>query len=106
MTGKKLLITLALGAAIALFFSFDLQRFLTLAALKANRQTLLDYYAAHRLSMVAGFMIIYIVQTALSLPGAAILSLAAGAIFGSLMGTVYAIIAATTGATLTFLVTL
>jgi uncharacterized membrane protein YdjX (TVP38/TMEM64 family) len=91
-------------AVVILFFYFDLQRFLTLAALKANRQTLLDYYAAHKLIMVAGFMAIYIVQTALSLPGAAILSLAAGAIFGSIMGTVYANIAATTGATLAFLV--
>jgi uncharacterized membrane protein YdjX (TVP38/TMEM64 family) len=97
---------LALGAVvICLFFYLDLGRFLTLAALKANRQILLDYYAAHKLIMVAGFMVIYIVQTALSLPGAAVLSLASGAIFGSIMGTVYANIAATLGATLAFLVT-
>jgi hypothetical protein len=63
-----------------------MQRFLTLSALKANRQTLLDYNAAHKLFMVAGFMAIYIVQTAISLPGAAILSQAAGAIFGSTTG--------------------
>ena len=55
------------------------------------------------LAMVAGFMALYIVQTALSLPGAAILSLAAGAIFGVFMGTVCAIVAATIGATLAFL---
>ncbi len=79
--------------------------YLTLAFLKTNRQQLLDYYAAHNLIMVAGFMAIYILQTALSLPGAAILSLAAGAIFGSIMGTLYANIAATIGATLAFLVT-
>ncbi len=105
MNSKKMILALVGTAVIALFFSFDLQRFLTLAALKANRQTLQDYYAAHKLVMVAGFMVIYIVQTALSLPGAAILSLAAGAIFGSIMGTVYANIAATIGATLAFLVT-
>jgi len=93
------------GLAAGLFVYFDLQRFLTLTALKANHQALLDYYAAHRLVTVAGFMTLYIIQTALSLPGAAILSLAAGAIFGSLMGTVYANIAATIGATLAFLVT-
>jgi len=104
MNVKKIIITLVLVAAVALFFYFDLKHFLTLAALKANRQTLLDYYAAHKLIMVAGFMALYIVQTALSLPGAAILSLAAGAIFGSIMGTVYANIAATLGATLAFLV--
>ena len=82
-----------------------MKSYLTLAALKTNRQLLLDYYAAHKLTMVVGFMLVYIVQTALSLPGAAILSLAAGAIFGSIIGTVYANIAATVGATLAFLVT-
>jgi len=102
---QKTVILLAALAGVALFFYFDLQRVLTLTALKANRQVLLDLYAAHRLLMVAGFMALYIVQTALSLPGAAILSLAAGAIFGPFMGTVYANIAATLGATLAFLAT-
>ena len=105
MKPQKIIIAIAGTIAVFLFFYLDLQRFLTLSALKANRQTLLDYYVAHKLIMVAGFMTIYIVQTALSLPGAAILSLAAGAIFGSIMGTVYANIAATIGATLAFLVT-
>jgi uncharacterized membrane protein YdjX (TVP38/TMEM64 family) len=105
MSFKKTALALAGLAAVALFFYFDLQRLLTLAALKANRQALLEYYADHQLVMVAGFMAIYIVQTALSLPGAAILSLSAGAIFGSIMGTIYAVIAATIGATLAFLVT-
>lgn len=105
MNIKKIALALVGIVVIILFFYYDLQRFLTLTALKANRQTLLDYYAAHKLIMVAGFMAIYIIQTALSLPGAAILSLAAGAIFGSIMGTLYANIAATTGATLAFLVT-
>ena len=105
MNAKKTALVLAGIVAVALFFYFDLQRFLTLAALKANRESLLDYYAAHKLIMVAGFMALYVVTTALSLPGAAILSLAAGAIFGSIMGTLYANIAATIGATLAFLVT-
>lgn len=105
MNSKKIALIIVGIVVITLFFYFDLQRFLTLTALKANRQTLLDYYAAHKLAMVAGFMALYIVQTALSLPGAAILSLAAGAIFGSIMGTLYANIAATIGATLAFLVT-
>jgi uncharacterized membrane protein YdjX (TVP38/TMEM64 family) len=88
-----------------LFFAFDLKQYLNLGALKANRQALLDFYATHTLTMVVGFMAIYIIQTALSLPGAAILSLAAGAIFGSIMGTVYAVVSASIGATLAFLVT-
>jgi len=102
---QKIIIVLAVIAAVAMFFHFGLQRFLSLESLKANRQTLLDYHASHELATVAGFMAVYIVQTALSLPGAAILSLAAGAIFGAVMGTVYAVIAATAGATLAFLVT-
>ncbi len=104
MNFKK--VTLLLGAAgvVGLFFWFDLSRFLTLEALKANRQSLLAYYGSHQVLTVAIFMAIYILQTVLSLPGAAILSLAAGAIFGAMLGTVYACIAATIGATLAFLV--
>jgi len=105
VNAKKIFLLLAAVAAIALFFWFDLGRFLTLAALKSNRQALLDLYATHRLAMVAGFMALYIIQTALSLPGAAILSLAAGALFGSLLGTLYAVVSASIGATLAFLVT-
>ena len=105
MNLKKILVLMFGAALVFLFFWFDLQRFLTLEALKGNRQELAEYYAAHEFAMVAGFMAVYIAQTALSLPGAAILSLAAGAIFGAVRGTVYANIAATIGATLAFLVT-
>src|SRR6185369_455999 len=105
MNSKKVILLIFAGLAVGLFFWFDLGRFLTLESLKGNRQVLLGFYATHRLAMVAGFMAIYILQTALSLPGAAILSLAAGAIFGPLRGTIYAVIAASIGATLAFLVT-
>lgn len=105
MNLNKIVLLAAALAAIALFFVFDLGRFLTLSALKANHQALVEFYRANTLLTVAAFMAVYIVQTALSLPGAAILSLAAGALFGSIMGTVYANIAATIGATLAFLVT-
>lgn len=104
MSVKKILLLILVVIGIVFFFWFDLGRFLTVAALKANRQALQDYYAAHTVITVAGFMAVYIIQAALSLPGAAVLSLAAGAIFGSVMGTVYANIAATIGATLAFLV--
>ncbi|MBL0226041.1 MAG: TVP38/TMEM64 family protein [Geobacteraceae bacterium] len=105
MNSKKIILLFIAALAVALFFRLDLGRYLTLEALKANRQALLDMYATHTLSMVAGFMVLYILQTALSLPGAAILSLTAGAIFGPLMGTVYAVVSASIGATLAFLVT-
>ncbi len=105
MNMYKLIIFIIASLAIALFFYLDLGSYLSLEALKANHQALLEYRAHHAIAMVAGFMLLYIVQTALSLPGAAILSLAAGAIFGTIMGTFYANISATIGATLAFLVT-
>ena len=105
MLGKRLFIGIFIALLVLLFFWFDLGRYFTLAALKANRQALVDRYVTHRAATVAVFIAIYIVQTALSLPGAAILSLSAGAIFGPLMGTLYAVIGATLGATLAFLVT-
>jgi len=102
---QKIILILITLILVALFFWLDLGRFLTLESLKANRQLLLLYYADHRLLTVAAFMAIYIIQTALALPGAVILSLSAGAIFGPLMGTLYAVSAASVGATLSFLVT-
>jgi uncharacterized membrane protein YdjX (TVP38/TMEM64 family) len=105
MSSKKLILLITTALVVVLFFWFDLGRFLTLESLKANRQALLNFYATHSLAMVVGFIAVYIIQTALSLPGATILSLAAGAIFGSIMGTVYAVTAASIGATLAFLVT-
>jgi len=105
MNQKKAALLILLAAGIVLFFTLDLKQYLSLDALKANRQALQAYHEQHALAMVAGFMGLYIIQTALSLPGAAVLSLAAGAIFGSLMGTVYAVCAASTGAALAFLVT-
>lgn len=104
MSRKKSSLIAIGGLAVALFFLLDLGRFFTLEALQSNRQALLGFQAAHPVATVAAFMVVYIVQTALSLPGATILSLAAGALFGPLLGTVYAVIGATLGATLAFLV--
>ncbi len=100
---KKILIFVILMGAIAIFYSFDLQRFLTLESLKENRQTLMLTYQTHRTPFIIGFILIYTAQTALSLPGAAILTLAGGAIFGAVMGTIWVNIGATTGALLAFL---
>jgi uncharacterized membrane protein YdjX (TVP38/TMEM64 family) len=105
MNRKKILVLGLMAILAALFFYFDLGRFLTLEALRENRSQMVAYYGAHRLATVLIFMAIYILQTALSLPGAAILSLAAGAVFGALPGTVYANLAATIGATLAYLST-
>lgn len=105
MTRPKLVAIVVIGLAVALFFVSGLDRHLTLQSLKANRELLVSYSEQHRLAAVSLFIGIYVVQTALSLPGATILSLAAGAIFGAVQGTVYAVIGATLGATIAFLVT-
>jgi len=97
-------IALAFVLVAALFFYLDLGRYLTLESLKRNRELLASLYAGHRAIFIVAFLAVYIVQTALALPGAAILTLAAGAVFGAVMGTVYANIGATAGATLAFLV--
>lgn len=105
MSRRKIIVSVIVVGLIVLFFTLDLDKQFTVAALKANRQTLLELYASHRLATIGGFLAIYIAQTALSLPGATILSLAAGALFGAVMGTVYAVTGATLGATAAFLVT-
>jgi uncharacterized membrane protein YdjX (TVP38/TMEM64 family) len=104
MAKKKLVLAAIAGALIALFFLFDLGRFLTLDALKANRDALTAFYQENPFVMAGAFIAIYIIQSALFLPGAAVFSLAAGAIFGAVMGTLYVNIGATIGATLAFLV--
>lgn len=103
MNRKKILILASAALLIGLFFYFDLGRYLTLSSLKANRDALVEYYEQHRIITVAVFVMIYIIQTALSLPGAAVLTLAAGAVFGAVTGSLYVNIGATAGATLAFL---
>ena len=93
------LFALAVGA----FFYFDLKQYLSLETLKANRDKLLFYTEAHYTTAVVAFILLYCVQTAFSLPGAAIFTLAGGFLFGSFVGTLYVNIAATAGATLAFL---
>ena len=90
-------------ALIAAFFALGLQKYFTLAALSASRDDLAQYLDAHRITFTLVFMGGYITTTALSLPGAAVLTLAAGALFGFSVGTIVASISSTIGATLAFL---
>lgn len=105
MNRTKIILILFGVIMVALFFYLDLGQYLTLESLKANRQLLQSYHAEHAVLLVITFMVVYILQTSLSLPGATILSLSAGALFGPLLGTLYAVSAATIGATLAFLFT-
>ena len=99
----KILIGCILIAGIGSFFYFDLGHYLSLESLKENRDTLLAYTASHYEIAAAVFILVYILQTAFSLPGGAILTLTGGFLFGSLMGTLFVNIGATAGATLAFL---
>ena len=93
-------IVLAVAAAAGLFFYLDLGRYLDLAYVKASRQALLAYYQGHRAVFVLSFCAVYIVVTALSLPGAAVLTLAGGAVMGFWTGLIAVSFASTIGATL------
>ncbi|MEJ2231995.1 MAG: TVP38/TMEM64 family protein [Nitrospirales bacterium] len=99
----KVLTGCVLLAGIGAFFYFDLGQYLSLDALKANRDTLLQYTTAHYEIAVVLFILVYILQTAFSLPGGAVLTLTGGFLFGSLMGTLFVNVGATAGATLAFL---
>ncbi len=92
-----------IGLAV-LFFVFDLGQYLSLAYLKSRQEWLVDIYARHTLWTIGAYMLIYIMVTALSLPGAAVMTLAGGALFGLVTGTVVISFASTIGATLAFLV--
>ncbi len=100
---KKIVLLSVIGVVVALFFVFDLGQYLSLESLKSNRDYLRAFYDANAVAMVAAFIGVYIVTVALSLPGATILTLCAGAIFGSVAGTLVVNVGATIGATLAFL---
>jgi uncharacterized membrane protein YdjX (TVP38/TMEM64 family) len=88
---------------VGCFFYFDLGRYLTLTAIRASKDSLKTFTDTHYSQAVFFYIIVYALQTALSLPGAAMLTLMGGFLFGSLLGTVYVNIGATSGATLAFL---
>jgi uncharacterized membrane protein YdjX (TVP38/TMEM64 family) len=100
----KLWLAFLVGSALAGFVYFDLGRYLSLEALKANRDQLLAFTEANYPAAVAGYILAYCAVVGLSLPGGAIMTLAGGFLFGSLLGTLYVNVGATVGATLAFLV--
>ena len=104
MNKKRLALLAVIGAAIAAFFIFDLQRYLTLDFFEASRARIESFRDAHLAQAVIVFFAVYVGVTALSLPGATVMTLAAGAIFGLLAGTILVSFASTIGATVAFLV--
>jgi len=104
MNAKKTGLVLLLGGLIVAFFVFDLGQYLNLATLKASQDDIAAYRAAKPLLAAGVYFAVYVVVTALSLPGAALLTLAGGAVFGLWTGLVIVSFASTIGATLAFLI--
>lgn len=102
LTGKLILMAL-LAAGIGIFLYMDLGRYLSLDVLKANRDRLLTFAEANYAVAAGLFIVMYCAVTGLSLPGATIMTLAGGFLFGSLLGTLYVNVGATSGATIAFL---
>mgnify|MGYP000945659690 FL=1 len=104
MKSSKLALIVGIGLLVALFFAFDLGQYLNLQTLKAQQEAIRQFHHNQPLTSVAIYFLIYVATTALSLPGAALLTLAGGAVFGLLWGTVIVSFASTIGATLAFLI--
>ena len=99
---KKIIILLVIAILIACVFIFDLHQYLDFSYIKSKQQAISDYYQANPLQSILLFFVIYVIVTGFSIPGASILSLLAGAIFGLLLGSVLVIFGATIGATIAF----
>ena len=97
-------VALAALAAVLLYRHFDLGRLLTFENLKSSREALAALVELRPLAMIGGFFAVYVAATALSLPGATVLTLAAGAMFGLGVGLLLVSFASSIGATLAFLV--
>ncbi|MBI1402637.1 MAG: SidA/IucD/PvdA family monooxygenase [Porphyrobacter sp.] len=100
---KKLVVLALLALVIAAYVLFDLGDVLTLAGLKQAVAQWEAFYAENPLAVLAGFFALYVAVTAASIPGAGLMTLAAGALFGLVTGTILVSFASTLGATLAFL---
>jgi pyruvate/2-oxoglutarate dehydrogenase complex dihydrolipoamide dehydrogenase (E3) component/uncharacterized membrane protein YdjX (TVP38/TMEM64 family) len=103
MNAKKLLLLTVIGALVVAFFAFDLGQYLSLDYFKSQQAAIEAYRSAHPWQTALAFFAIYVAVTGLSLPGAALMTLVGGAIFGLLWGTLIISFASTIGATLAFL---
>ena len=104
MTKSRIALLLLIASLVAGFFIFDLGQYLTLDYIKSQQAQLDGLVAAHPLVIAAAYFLIYVLVTAVSLPGAAIMTLAAGAMFGLWWGLLLVSFASTIGATLAMLV--
>jgi pyruvate/2-oxoglutarate dehydrogenase complex dihydrolipoamide dehydrogenase (E3) component/uncharacterized membrane protein YdjX (TVP38/TMEM64 family) len=104
MNTKKIALLLGLVALVAAFFVLDLGRFFSLDYIKTAQGEFASLYSAQPLLVIGAFFAAYVAVTALSLPGAVIMTLLAGAVFGLAVGTLLVSFASSIGATLAMLV--
>ena len=103
-TWRRLIPILVFVAGLVAFFALGLERYLSIDALRQHRSVLRAWVETSGLLAALVFMAVYIITVAFSLPGATVLSIASGFLFGSIWGTVLVIISATLGATILFIV--
>ncbi|MBS4052129.1 MAG: FAD-dependent oxidoreductase, partial [Methylomonas sp.] len=103
MNRSRIVVFALIAVSVAVFFAFGLQQYLTLDSLKAQQAAIADYRQQHPALAVLWYGALYVGVTALSLPGAAVLTLAGGAAFGLFWGTLIVSFASSIGATLAFL---
>ncbi len=103
-TIKRWLPLIVIAALMVIAFASGLHEKISLQIIQDNKEALLDTVASHPLMTALGFMAVYIVFVALSLPAATLLTLAGGFLFGAWSGTFYVVTAATTGATILFFI--
>ena len=96
----KITIVAAILLLALLFRLLGLDRYLSLDGVRQQQQLLVDLYAARPVTVIGAYMLLYILVTALSLPGAAVMTLAGGALFGLVTGTLVVSFASSIGATL------
>jgi pyruvate/2-oxoglutarate dehydrogenase complex dihydrolipoamide dehydrogenase (E3) component/uncharacterized membrane protein YdjX (TVP38/TMEM64 family) len=101
---KKLVLIVLVGLAVIAFFAFDLDEMLTLQALKAGQERFAGWQETSPWLVGLGFFALYVTLTSLSVPGAAVMTIAAGALFGLFWGTLIVSFASSIGATVAFLV--
>ena len=103
MTKGRLLLLILIALAFTAFFAFDLGRFFSLDFFKSQQAAIEAFRREAPLLLGGIYFVVYVVVTGLSLPGAAIMTLAGGAIFGLLWATLIVSFASSIGATLAFL---
>lgn len=104
MSRLRIVVVALLVAALAAYFYFDLGQFLTLAYMQQQLDGIRRFTAENFLLAASAYFLIYVVVTALSIPGAAVMTLLGGAVFGLLWGVLLVSFASSIGATLAFLV--